>query len=82
MTKALQKQLFGVPSLETAQRIDDVDMVEAMQAANAPDRGSTRAASDQEVASPLENCQNRCWVSLGAITLDVADLGQESRAQF
>jgi hypothetical protein len=34
MTKALQKQLFGVPSLETAKRIDDVDMVEAMQAAH------------------------------------------------
>ena len=34
MTKALQKQIFGVPSFETAQRIDDVDMVEAMQAAH------------------------------------------------
>jgi len=34
MSKALQKQIFGVPSLETAQRIDDVDMVEAMAAAH------------------------------------------------
>ena len=34
MSKALQKQIFGVPSLETAQRIDDVGMVEAMQAAH------------------------------------------------
>ena len=34
MSRALQKQIFGVPSLETAQRIDDVDMVEAMQAAH------------------------------------------------
>jgi hypothetical protein len=34
MTKALQKQIFGVPSLETAQRIDDVDRVEAMAAAH------------------------------------------------
>ena len=35
MSRAVQKQqLFGVPSLETAQRIDDVDMVEAMQAAH------------------------------------------------
>jgi hypothetical protein len=34
MTKALQKQIFGVPSLETAQRIDDSDKVEAMQAAH------------------------------------------------
>ena len=34
MSKALQKQIFGTPSLETAQSIDDVDMVEAMQAAH------------------------------------------------
>jgi len=34
MTEALQKQLFGVPSLETARRIDDVDTVEAMAAAH------------------------------------------------
>ena len=32
--RAVQKQLFGIPSLETAQRIGDVDMVEAMQAAH------------------------------------------------
>ena len=43
MSKALQKQIFGVPSLEAAQRIDDVDMVEAMQAAHyrlCPDAGA------------------------------------------
>jgi len=34
MSKALQKQIFGIPSLEVARRIDDSDKVEAMQAAN------------------------------------------------
>jgi hypothetical protein len=31
--KALQKQIFGVPSLETARAIDDSDKVAAAQAA-------------------------------------------------
>jgi hypothetical protein len=34
MAKAIQKQIFGVPSLETARRIDDVDQVEAITAAD------------------------------------------------
>jgi len=34
MTKTLAKPaIFGVPSLETARRIDDVDKVEALHAA-------------------------------------------------
>ena len=32
MAKALQKQIFGVPSLGTARRIDDSDKCEALQA--------------------------------------------------
>jgi len=34
MAKSLTKQLFGVPSLETARRIDDSDKVEALQASH------------------------------------------------
>jgi len=34
MAKALQKQIFGVPSLRTARRIDDSDKCEALQAAH------------------------------------------------
>jgi hypothetical protein len=33
MSKALQKQIFGVPSLETASRIDDSDATNAACAA-------------------------------------------------
>jgi hypothetical protein len=34
MNKAIQKQIFGVPSLETATRIDNSDATCAAQAAN------------------------------------------------
>jgi hypothetical protein len=34
MAKALQKQLFGVPSLETARRADDSDKVAALEASH------------------------------------------------
>jgi hypothetical protein len=34
MSKALQKQIFGVPSLETASRIDDSDATNAACAAS------------------------------------------------
>ena len=34
MSKALQKQIFGVPSLETASRIDDSDATNAACAAH------------------------------------------------
>jgi hypothetical protein len=34
MAKTLAKQLFGVPSLETASRIDDSDIVSAFEAAH------------------------------------------------
>jgi hypothetical protein len=33
-SKAVQKQVWGVPSLETAARIDDSDKSSALQAAN------------------------------------------------
>ena len=51
MAKAVTRQIFGVPSLETARRIDDSDKVEALQAAHYRLSARIRSTSARRSAS-------------------------------